>query len=858
MTETPVSGTAALQNSPFAISATRYREQGLAVMPCGPGTKFPGTYSSADGWRTAHDWQKYCERLPNERFEFSIWDKWPDAGICLALGTSSAPVGMQLVAIDIDTEEPAEVAAIRACLPGSPVRKRGAKGETEFYLSPTSVPNRPYNNTMVPGTKRRMLDLLGHGRQTVMPPTIHPSTGAPYVWTTLDTLETYDVADLPVLPADIADRLSAALAVFGHEDAPTLGERDPDAEATTHRQLNDAALANLAAWVPALGLYKCRQVGGKYKAVSAWRPSSSGRPLSQRATNLAIGPEGIKDCGEGKGYTPIDLVMAACGADLDSAFRWLQERVAPAEPVRLSARIVDDDEPFVRTSPKGNLAGLRLATVDGAAVEESQPLVTVPEVPLIEVCVEHGGLADELISIIDQTAIDDPNAPLLRQLLQNYKIGIGHAEECDESPEQPVLSADGATIDDFACPPGLVGELIEWMASSHEQPCRALLLGPALTLVATLAGRKFASPTNLRTNNYIVTLAESGFGKDHGIQQIKILTEAAGLDRYIGPARIMSASALRKLIGREPSIACYMDEFGGFMSQIHDKRAGIHNTMIREDLKELFSAAQNFFAGAEYAAEAAVKIYSPNISIAGTSSPDQFWASLTSMSAVDGLLARLIVIEGFNPRIPEQIPSCQRKDVPDSLIKALRRVAEAGGRANLSAGGRAPEPTQVPLSDEASERLAGFKADVKRAILGARVEAKPFLNRVVEHAVKLALTVAVGEQPNEPEISDATMAWGIGLARLSMASLILGSADRIADNERGAAVNSILNHIRKAGAKGITEGRIVDRMRGVDARMRTQILQDLQMAGQVNFVRTSGTGGRASERYVAANFRPSD
>jgi len=180
--------------SPFHDTARRLAERGISVMPCGPGTKFPGRYSAADGWSTAYNWQKYCDRLPTG-FELDIWERWPDAGVCIALGKSSAPAGLQLVAVDIDTEEPDEVAAIRAVLPGSPVRKRGAKGETEFYLAPVDVPNRPYNNTLEPGAKRRMLDLLCHGRQTVSVGTIHPGTGEPYRWTTVDTLENFDVAD---------------------------------------------------------------------------------------------------------------------------------------------------------------------------------------------------------------------------------------------------------------------------------------------------------------------------------------------------------------------------------------------------------------------------------------------------------------------------------------------------------------------------------------------------------------------------------------------------------------------------------------------------------------------------------------
>jgi hypothetical protein len=120
--------------------ADAYREQGLAVIPCVPGDKFPGKFAGGKWW-AENKWQRYCDRLPTD-FEVQIWDRWPDAGICLALGASSAPAGKILVAIDIDTDVPDEVAAIRSVLPGSPVAKRGAKGETQFYLANPCVLNR--------------------------------------------------------------------------------------------------------------------------------------------------------------------------------------------------------------------------------------------------------------------------------------------------------------------------------------------------------------------------------------------------------------------------------------------------------------------------------------------------------------------------------------------------------------------------------------------------------------------------------------------------------------------------------------------------------------------------------------------
>jgi hypothetical protein len=355
-------------SSPFADFAANYRENGLSVIPCAAGAKFPGQYNAAHGWRAAWDWQKFCDRMPTG-YEVSVWDRWPDAGICMPLGAASGVNGLHLVAIDIDTDVPAEVTAIKSVLPGSPCAKRGAKGETQFYLASAAVVNRPFNDA----NKRRMLDLLASGRQTVMPPSVHPDLGTPYVWITPDALDGIDIADLPILPDDISDRFAAALAPFGYApEAPRLGAAG-SAELgidNPHRSLNDAALANLDAWVPALQLHGCRQYGSKFKAVAHWRPSSSGRPLTKRATNLAISPDGIKDCGENKGYTPLDLVMAACGADLDTAFSWLQARVAPAKPIVLTARAPAEDA----SPPKrGNLSGLGLvlATVDGIAQDWS-------------------------------------------------------------------------------------------------------------------------------------------------------------------------------------------------------------------------------------------------------------------------------------------------------------------------------------------------------------------------------------------------------------------------------------------------------------------------------------------------------
>lgn len=64
--------------------------------------------------------------------------------------------------------------------------------------------------------------MLASGRQTVIPPTMHPDTSAPYTWLTERTLLNTNLADLPVITAD---QLAALESALGHWLATRI---DPD------------------------------------------------------------------------------------------------------------------------------------------------------------------------------------------------------------------------------------------------------------------------------------------------------------------------------------------------------------------------------------------------------------------------------------------------------------------------------------------------------------------------------------------------------------------------------------------------------------------------------------------------------
>src|SRR5262245_25214006 len=181
------------------------------------------------------------------------------------------------------------------------------------------------------------------------------------------------------MPSDIAEQITAALLPLGYRPEPPPheggngGNGDGD---SPHRLLNNEALANLDAWVPALMLHRCRRTQKGYEAVPTWRPSTTGREFGKRHRNLKIVMGGIRDFGADQGYTPTDLVRPACDCDLDTAFRFLSERLGWASDLDLSALRPSNNEaaaePIGRAAakPKAPIGELtRFTTVPGVVGE---------------------------------------------------------------------------------------------------------------------------------------------------------------------------------------------------------------------------------------------------------------------------------------------------------------------------------------------------------------------------------------------------------------------------------------------------------------------------------------------------------
>jgi hypothetical protein len=216
----------------------------------------------------------------------------------------------------------------------SAVNKTGRRAFTSLHYADFDVPS----EDIYDADGKLVAQILSTGRQTVIPPSIHPETKLPYHWTNGASCYDTRLTELSPLPRDYREQIMALGYAFGgRKPKPDIStdERENGLNDNPCAELNAVALKNLPAWVPALNLYKCQAQRGRYRsyrAVATWRESMTGRKLEERDLNLSICSSGIKDFGDKRTYSPLDLVMAARGTSLEEAFCWLEEKLLPQKP----------------------------------------------------------------------------------------------------------------------------------------------------------------------------------------------------------------------------------------------------------------------------------------------------------------------------------------------------------------------------------------------------------------------------------------------------------------------------------------------------------------------------------------------
>lgn len=453
-----------------------------------------------------------------------------------------------------------------------------------------------------------------------------------------------------------------------------------------------------------------------------------------------------------------------------------------------------------------------------------------------------------------ETRMEDlPLAPAVHTITQQ---AIARAAAAKKAAAPPLL----AVAPDLMDLPGALGMFVDHCNRTAISPQPFLALAAGICMIGAIAGRRYRTTTDLRTNIYAIGVADSGAGKDHARKQIVRCLFAADLAQYLGGTDIASGAGLRTALLRHPAMLFQIDEFGDWLRDVLGDKASTHRKQIASMLKELYSSANGPWQGVEYADQSKTTgkprqdVHQPNACLYGTSTPGQFWSAVAGGSMHDGLMARMLLFVTPCSYPDEQEPILAEPSA--DLIAALQAIAAGADETsgNLSAlmlASTVPQPytaTETAEATEARKALRKEQLAQQRAAEGTYVTS--IAGRLAENAMKLALIRAVSRNPGAPVIQAEDVAWGRGVAQHCVDTLLREASRHVADNEYEGKINRALEYVRKHGP--VSAHGMFRKGWRLPERERDEILRSLVSSGMVMAISAPAglSGGRPTTRYA--------
>lgn len=457
----------------------------------------------------------------------------------------------------------------------------------------------------------------------------------------------------------------------------------------------------------------------------------------------------------------------------------------------------------------------------------------------------------------DEAAMVAMGAESARRLTQTVGgdlIDEETGEVVQERQDPPNFATGGGHAADWLHPPGLLGEITDWIVSTSRRPNRPLALAAAIVVVGTVCGRHISGPTRSGTHLYIACIGATGIGKDRPLKAVVQLLQAAKLPSLATSGKFMSSTAIENLLLDTPCCVATIDEMGQLFAKLSNKRASSHEASMGNLIRELWSNSFDVYSTSSKAQQKSIGIQAPALSLFGASTVDEFYNSLAGGSLDNGFLNRFLIVKAA-PRSASLDDFGDPKAVPPSIAQKLRALLPKGS-GDLSAGPMAFAPTSgfeydpLPWADDAA-RLQ-FR-ELEESVL-TRIDADPslgaYISRSAEMSVRLATIRAAGIGGRFGTVSAADLEWGAALADASAMTMLTDIRHRMAENEQQAKHKMVATFIREAGT--ITRSKLAKKIDGrITPKDVDVIIGSLQEAQEIErLIITPEGSGRPATSYI--------
>lgn len=394
--------------------------------------------------------------------------------------------------------------------------------------------------------------------------------------------------------------------------------------------------------------------------------------------------------------------------------------------------------------------------------------------------------------------------------------------------KEPV-NPEGMT-DLFYQVPGLIGDMIAFHRKYAPRPRPELSLAASIALMGAITGRKIQTRSGMRTNVYCVGLAPSGSGKEKPRNNNVMALIDAGINDLLGSENPASDAALIEELSEHPAKLIQIDEVSRYFSTL--KNAGGNSTHLKNIFTrflELTGQAENpAWTPKGYADKRKSKtICHPHLCIYGTSTADGFWSSVASSDAVDGFLARMMVIEA--DRTYPRLRDVETASTPQTVIDVLQDWHKFNPPSG-NLGQQFPRAMIVHVDSAAEDRIKSHSDGIEDRLTDEPDDQKAIWSRASALAKRLSLIFAASRGPDGIAVTldDATAA--VRLANWCTRLLIRRVFTHVASNEADSDKKKVLEIIRRA--KQISATDLTRKTQWIkNRRARAEIVDELIEGG---------------------------
>lgn len=377
--------------------------------------------------------------------------------------------------------------------------------------------------------------------------------------------------------------------------------------------------------------------------------------------------------------------------------------------------------------------------------------------------------------------------------------------------QQPLAPMGAPSRPVYSSPPGLVGEIAQFIYAAAPRPVAEIALAGAIGLMAGIVGRAYnISGTGL--NQMVLLIAATGTGKEgiaNGINRLMgsvIRTVPAAVD-FIGPGKISSEQALIKYMSKTAaSFVSTVGEFGIQLKLMASPYASPHLAGLMSMLLDIYHKSgegqvvrPSIYSDRE---KNTSSILAPAFSLIGESTPEKFYEALDESMISSGLLPRFTMIEYYGGR-PELNENHAFVQPPFDLVEKLATVCANSLQLNSQ-----NKAMPVQMDEDSTDMMRQFNKHCDMNINASDLETRKHLwNRAHIKALKLAATVAVGINPYNPCITSDVATWAINIVVADVRNMLTRfEAGEIGiDNDETKQLSKVMDVVKEYIVKPWTD-----------------------------------------------------